>query len=466
MSNNTSPHVVPQEAPTKTSTAPVVTTSSSSPTTSSQAPSKPHDTAPTVPTSTTNPPPTHPPNNPPAQSPAPPPAPSPPVANPNPPPAQPNPNPVPKDPNQDTPPSQPQIPTQVTNSNSPSPAPAPESPAAPNAPAPPDAPQQSSEPSVTLVTITMSPDSPGETAIVTVVHTSTRAVTNPADVTTKLVSTTISNLGSATSTAGLQHDSAGAADNSLSGGGKIAVAVVVPIAAVTVLVLAVIFIFRRRKQRKHAEELRRKEVEEYGYNPNQDPTYPNLSPSLGPQKPHDMQEDNTGYRGWGNTMSPVGRKTSPAISPTPANNMPNAAGIGIAYSEGEHDTHGTMPDTKFDNSLLPENPFLAHQRDSYGAIAPTTQQGTNINRGFSHSSSDSAGNQSGGSKELDGSPFENTENVSLNDENNVQNPSPTSGPVEMAAQPVIRDVQARRNTRIESPTHFPRLHNTGISQNF
>jgi hypothetical protein len=35
----------------------------------------------------------------------------------------------------------------------------------------------------------------------------------------------------------------------------------------------------------------------------------------------------------------------------------------------------------------------------------------------------------------------------------------------MSGQPVIRDVQARRNTRIENPSHFPQQ-SAGISQNF
>ena len=33
-------------------------------------------------------------------------------------------------------------------------------------------------------------------------------------------------------------------------------------------------------------------------------------------------------------------------------------------------------------------------------------------------------------------------------------------------QPVIRDVQARRNTRIENPTILPQQGNAGIAQNF
>lgn len=35
-----------------------------------------------------------------------------------------------------------------------------------------------------------------------------------------------------------------------------------------------------------------------------------------------------------------------------------------------------------------------------------------------------------------------------------------------APQPVIRDVQARRNTQIENPGVYPRHGNAGIAQNF
>jgi hypothetical protein len=36
----------------------------------------------------------------------------------------------------------------------------------------------------------------------------------------------------------------------------------------------------------------------------------------------------------------------------------------------------------------------------------------------------------------------------------------------MSGQPVIRDNQARRATRIENPSHFPTQASAGISQNF
>jgi hypothetical protein len=35
-----------------------------------------------------------------------------------------------------------------------------------------------------------------------------------------------------------------------------------------------------------------------------------------------------------------------------------------------------------------------------------------------------------------------------------------------SGQPIIRDVQARRDTRIENPTVFPQQGNAGISRNF
>ncbi|KAG9680097.1 hypothetical protein KCU87_g260, partial [Aureobasidium melanogenum] len=95
----------------------------------------------------------------------------------------------------------------------------------------------------------------------------------------------------------------------LSTGGKTAIAVVVPVVVVALLVLAGLFFWRKRKQGKIAKEERRKEVEEYGYNPNNDPTLPVVAADGS-----EMAEDsNGGYRGWGNT-SMSNRKASTTLS--------------------------------------------------------------------------------------------------------------------------------------------------------
>jgi hypothetical protein len=249
------------------------------------------------------------------------------------------------------------------------------------------------------------------------------------------------------------------------------VAVVVPIVAVALIVLAALFFWRKRKQRKDAEELRRKEVEEYGYNPNNDPTLPAMGAGVAGDGPFEMREDgSSGYRGWGTTAvaSSSGRKASTTVS-----GGQSAGGIGMAYSEGTSPT-GPISDTRSDNPLTDGRP-LSGEPEVLGAMGPATSgnRGGDINRGPSNASSSySAANRSDGSGEpisaggYGGGQYYN---------NQYDTGNPYSGPetqygsppgrAEMSGQPVIRDVVARRNTRIENPSHFPQQ-SAGISQNF
>jgi len=250
------------------------------------------------------------------------------------------------------------------------------------------------------------------------------------------------------------------------------VAVVVPIAAVALIVLALIFFWRKRKQRKDAEELRRKEVEEYGFNPNNDPSLPAVGVlgSAGHDGGYEMREDASGYRGWGTTAvgSSTGRKASTTIS-----GGQSAAGIGMAYSEGTSPTHGPHSDTRSDNPLV-DRP-LSGEADAIGAMGPSTSgnRAEGVNRGPSNASSSySAANRSDGSGELPagayGSPQYYTNQYDTGNPYGpeTQTGSPPGRPTELSGQPVIiRDVQARRNTRIENPSHFPQQ-SAGISQNF
>jgi hypothetical protein len=252
----------------------------------------------------------------------------------------------------------------------------------------------------------------------------------------------------------------------LSGGGKIAVAVVVPIVAVALIVVAGLYLWRRRKQRKDAEELRRKEVEEYGYNPNDDPTIPAVAGvgAGGHDGPFEMREDNQGYRGWGSTTgTSTGRKASTTLSSGP---------VGMAYSEGTSPTHGPS-DTRSGDPLVDGNgrPY-SDGEEVLGAMGPAAaaNRGGDVHRGPSNASSSySATGHSDGSGE-GGVP---------GGAHNAQYYSDFNGPygdggygggmggrAEMPAQPVIRDLNARRNTRIENPSHFPQAGNAGIAQNF
>jgi hypothetical protein len=240
---------------------------------------------------------------------------------------------------------------------------------------------------------------------------------------------------------------------------------------VALLVAAGIFLWRRRKAQKDLEEQRRKEVEDYAYNPNADPTIPGVAGAGAAGGAYEMREDGTaGYRGWGSTTlaSSTGRKASTTMS---------GGAAGVAYSDGTSPTHGNISDTRSgeplmtmtDGSHSPEGEIL-------GAMGPSSSnnRATDVHRGPSNASSSySAAARSDGSGEggigvaygsggpgfydqypANGNPYT---------EGGVPN---RQGPAELGGgQPIIRDVTARRNTRIENPAHYPQQ-SAGISQNF
>ncbi|KAG9243963.1 hypothetical protein BJ878DRAFT_422433, partial [Calycina marina] len=265
-----------------------------------------------------------------------------------------------------------------------------------------------------------------------------------------------------TQSTGLQAGS-GESKSGVHGAGTIAVAVVVPIVAVTLLVLGGIFLWRKRKARKEAEEQRRKEVEDYGYNPNNDPTNPQLG-TAGSDGPFEMREEGaSGYRGWGTTAVPssTGRKASTTLSGGQA-----SGGIGMAYSEGTSQTGG-VSDNRSDHHLVGEGSPTS-EGEPLGAMGPAASGNriSDINRGTSNASSSySAANRSDGSGEIGGpGGVYGYNQYEAGNPYNEQYGS-HSGRTEIPAQPIIRDVQARRNTRIENPSHFPQQ-SAGISQNF
>lgn len=259
----------------------------------------------------------------------------------------------------------------------------------------------------------------------------------------------------------------------LSSGGKIAVAVVVPIAAVALLVLAGIFLWRKRKQRKDAEEQRRKEVEEYGYNPNADPTVPNI----GGAGAYEMREDDTaGYRGWGSTGH-TARKPSTTLSGGPGPVLSSSPPTHVAAAPISADSRSGEP-LMSDMHPSPEGEIL-------GAMGPAASGnrnggGVGVHRGPSNASSsysaagrsDGSGDgpigvayggpgtyydQYGGNPYMDGG-YGGSAGM-MPQQQQQQQPGAPGGP------PVIRDVTARRNTRIESLPHYPQQ-TAGISQNF
>ncbi|KAI9785756.1 MAG: hypothetical protein M1839_008773 [Geoglossum umbratile] len=280
-------------------------------------------------------------------------------------------------------------------------------------------------------------------------------------------STTSSTLKSTTA-AGVDQ---GSGSHGLTSSGKIAIAVVVPVAAVALIVFLLLFLLRRHRRKKAAEADRRKEVEEYSYNPNQDPTLPAIATTA---------ETEDGYRGWGQAPLVAGGRKVSTLS---GGNGP----VGAAYSDGGTTQvgHGSPPGTftgpaseVHSGDSLIHNAY-AEDSSTVGAMGGGPVAGENrqldIHRGASNASSQYSG---AARSELSGDgpipvgsnhpqyygndgPYEVEGNYHPGGAYGDGAYQPYSG-----GQPVIRDVQARRNTRIENPTVFPQQGNAGISRNF
>ncbi|KAE8145603.1 hypothetical protein BDV25DRAFT_164327 [Aspergillus avenaceus] len=271
----------------------------------------------------------------------------------------------------------------------------------------------------------------------------------------------ISATATASSTTASSTGTGASGGSGLSASGTIAVAVVVPVASVAIIILLALYFWRKWKAKKEAEEERRKEVEEYGFNPNNDPTLPPIigGGAFGPK------DDTSGYRGWGTTSA--GRKAS--------TNLSSGAGVGLAMSEtgsapGYH--HAATPS---DGTIQYPEDRAAAETDPIGVlgaapVAASNNRTTDIHRGPSNASSAySAANRSEASDESHMSATHPTgpfydDNPYYNDmqpQYGAYGEGPYAG-----SPPVIRDVQARRNTRIENPAVFPRQGNAGIAQNF
>lgn len=250
-----------------------------------------------------------------------------------------------------------------------------------------------------------------------------------------------------------------------------------PIVAIAAIVFGLLFFWKRRKAKKTAEEERRKEVEEYGYNPNNDPTLPAVSSTYG-ENQSEMQEDNSGYRGWGATSS-TQRKPSTTLGSS------NRGAVGLAVSDTTSNPGGNNGQNSEGNSGDPLVTSPTNERisgiepEAVGALGTAPAAGSNnrdINRGPSNASSAYTGHAHSDVSAEEGEPSPNAPAFGGNyyeDHNNnyYNDANPNHGPYGDGTyggggQPIIRDVQARRNTRIEKPSVFPQQGNAGISQNF
>lgn len=271
-----------------------------------------------------------------------------------------------------------------------------------------------------------------------------------------------SNTGTSTSTSSPNSainvgQNKGSKNGGLSAGGKTAIAVVIPVVVVALLVIASLFLWRKRNQRKSEKEERKKEMEEYGYNPNHDPTLPAVAAT------DEIAEDQTGYRGWG-TTSNSNRKASTTIS----GGMTHLSD-GVGYQSPGSPTQGASVSDQNSGEPLMNQPHEIMDSEIVGNLVTTpaavASNNAGVRRGPSNASSAySAGDHSANSGEArvvgpNGQQDYYTDNA-------YYQPGPYENPYGNGQQPVIRDNPARRNTRIERPDVFPHQGTSGIAQNF
>lgn len=313
----------------------------------------------------------------------------------------------------------------------------------------------------------------------TITLTSTSSTSLVAPVATTSASETKSSASKSSGAALATASPSSSSSSGLTAGGKIAVAVVVPVVAVALIVLAALFLWRRRKQRKDAEELRRKEVEEYGFNPNNDPTLPVVAGagSSGDDPSEMTQTDGAGYRGWGTTSTNRNPSTTLASS---------QGAIGVARSTSGSDngryvngspTAGTNQSSEVQSndplvgSLNHDRP-LSEDSETIGALGPMPTNGNrqDIHRGTSNASSAYSGahrSDTSGEGAVPGTaPAQQYYNENMFYDEGMPQHGPYGDGSYGGGQPVIRDVSARRNTRIENPSVIPQQGNAGIAQNF
>ena len=213
---------------------------------------------------------------------------------------------------------------------------------------------------------------------------------------------------------------------------------------------------------------------EYGFNPNSDPTLVGAAGYADNQS--DGQDDTSGYRGWGATSA--NRKASSALGSN------SRATGGLALSESSSQPGGyttqTSPNTTSDH--YSEAPLMNGHPEGVDGVAALGAAGAagalhrhrsgngDIRRGPSNASSTySSGHHSEASSDAPQMPGPwNHEEVPYNIYNEINTGHGPYGDGSYGGaggQPVIRDNQARRNTRIERAPTFPQAQG-GIAQNF
>lgn len=266
----------------------------------------------------------------------------------------------------------------------------------------------------------------------------------------------------------------------LASGAKIAIAVIIPIIVIAAAFLLGLFFWRKRKARKNEEEQRKAEMAEYGFNPNNDP---NLTPVAAAAYTDGGSEaaDDAGYRGWGTTSSArkpsttLGSNSRPVAAMSDSGSQPGGYGyqhspVGTGQGSDHYSADGLMNTHPEDGETIGVLGGAGAGVAGAAALSRNRSGNADIRRGPSNASSAySNGRHSEVSSDIPDMPGPYyQEEVPYNIYNDAQ---PSHGPYGdgtyggSTGQPVIKDLQARRNTRIERAPTFPQTQ-SGVATNF
>ena len=316
---------------------------------------------------------------------------------------------------------------------------------------------------------------PQSPTVVTITSTApTPTHTEPTSATSHTTSTKASTTPSTLGAAGEQGGSSG----KLSSGGTIAIAVVIPIVAIALIIAFLIFFFKRRNRRDQEKKDIQKQMAEYGYNPNNDAT---LIPAAAAYTDNasETAEENNGYRGWGNTSS-TQRKPSTTMG---SGNKRVANGNALSddsygYANGAHNAYSPEP---LSGDTLNGPGELAATGVGVGAAGAALARHTSnsdVHRGPSNASSAYSSGQGQRSElsadEAPGMPgpyyHEEVPHNIYNEASHRQGPygdGTYGGPPAGGNQPMVQNVGARQNPRIERTPNFGQQGGgPSIAQNF
>ncbi|KAI5809002.1 hypothetical protein DFH27DRAFT_247999 [Peziza echinospora] len=330
--------------------------------------------------------------------------------------------------------------------------------------------------STSITSLTTSPTSEVETVTQSGGGTTTIQVTVTPPTKTNGGTKTSSTLSSTSGSTNTSSPDGSKSGGGLEGSALIAVAVIVPIVIIALLVVGALLFFRKRKDRRSKISLKGAPGLGLGGTGAAVGMAPTNSNSDDGGYEMARGGEGSGYRGWGSTGG--GRKST-GLASSVGTAYPMASVTGRSVSEGSYNNNSDMyglsttPAGVGSSSVNINAPLLDRPAASpaftegsiIGAMPTFDSRNDGLNRGISNASSNYSAMTHSDQSDYHAQSYYSGEPQEYGASYFVNGPGLYSDdPVN--PPPVIRDVQARRNTRIETPTGTHQTGSSGIAQNF